>query len=88
MNFGPSNHFFEDSRVRRDSNSQNGRPLGECVGSFLRTLLHSQECECDSQVALLVCTFLYPCLGYKRRVKVMITKVFSRINLRSKYYQI
>jgi hypothetical protein len=31
----------EDLEVHWDSNSQSGGPTWECVGSFIRTLLHS-----------------------------------------------
>jgi len=46
----------------------------ECVSSFPHTFLHYWECECDSQVALLACTFPCPCLGREPKVRVMTNK--------------
>ncbi len=39
-------------------------------GSFLHTLPHSQEHECDFQASLLACTFASPCLGHEPKIKV------------------
>jgi hypothetical protein len=46
----------------------------ECVGSFPHTLLHPQDCECDSQVTLSARTFPCPCLGCEPKVKVVTRK--------------
>jgi hypothetical protein len=42
-----------------------------CVGSFPHTFSHSWECESDSQVTLLTCTFPCPYFNYEPKIKVL-----------------
>jgi hypothetical protein len=74
MNFGPSNYFLKIQKSIETQTPKVKAQLGECVGSFPYSFLHSSKCECDFQVALLARTFPCPCFGHKPKVRVM-TKV-------------
>jgi len=47
------------------------KSIWECVGSFPHKFSHFQECECDSWIVILACTF--PCfhIGCKPKAKVV-----------------
>ncbi len=49
------------------------------MGSFPHTLLHFQECECDSWVTFSAHTFPCPCLGRKSKVRVAIENLLRSL---------
>jgi hypothetical protein len=65
----------KDSRVHRNSNSQNGSLLGSVrVHSF--TLSFTPEnMRCDSQASLLACNLVSPCFGREPKVRVVTLRV-------------
>jgi hypothetical protein len=60
----------------------------ECVGSFPHIVSHSQECECEPQVALSACTFPCFCLGFEPKTKIMTIKLIMDIHLVLMFYNI
>ncbi len=71
MNFDLWNHSLNIWDFIRTSTPKVGIHLAVCVGSFLHTLSHFWECECDSRGAFLTCTFSCPCLSHKPKVRVV-----------------
>jgi hypothetical protein len=70
MNFDPLKLFFQNSEIRRDSNSQSGSPLKSMwVHSF--TFSYTLEnIKCDSQASLSTFTFASLCFGREPKARV------------------
>jgi hypothetical protein len=52
-------------------------PIWECVGSFLHILLHSWECECDSQVHFWHAFLHVTCFGREPKARVSCEYILS-----------
>jgi hypothetical protein len=74
MNFDLSNHFIKIQNSIRNPTLKVGIRLGVCGFIPSHSFALSWGCECDSQVALLACTFSCPCLGREPKVKAVINK--------------
>ncbi len=73
--------FFENSRVYRNSNSQNGNSFGSAeVHSF--TFSYTPESiRCDFQAFFLARTFASPCIGHEFKAKVATIKFLITISI-------
>jgi hypothetical protein len=70
MSLNPLKLFFKYSGIHRDSNSQNGSPLGSVKVHSLTLSYLLGSMRSDSRASLLSHTFASPCLGYEPKARV------------------